>query len=120
MKRSIDVHVGWRMRQRRWLLGMSLQHLGDQVGIKFQQIQKYETGANRISASRMWEIAGAMGVPMSYFFEGIDGRTSEMDEVRDKILADREAVDLVRAVCGIPKENRPHFIALACALGDPA
>ena len=120
MRDSIDIHVGWRMRQRRWFLGLSLQELSNKVGRNFQQLQKYESGANRISASRMWEIAGAMGVPMSYFFEGIDGRTSEMDEVRDKILADREAVDLVRAVCGIPKENRQHFIDLACALGDPA
>ncbi len=97
-----------------------MQHLSNKVGGNFQQLQRYESGANRISASRMWEIAGAMGVPMSYFFEGIDGRTPEMDEVRDKILADREAVDLVRAVCGIPKENRQNFIDLACALGDPA
>ncbi len=102
------------------MVGMTQRQLGDKVGIKFQQIQKYESGANRISASRMWEIAGAMGVPMSYFFEGIEGRTPEMEEVRDKILADKEAMDLVRAVCGIPKENRQHFIDLACTLGDAA
>ena len=59
MKNPVDVHVGLRVCQRRWMLGMTQQQLGDKVGVKFQQIQKYEAGANRISASRMWDIAAA-------------------------------------------------------------
>ena len=62
MKHPVDVHVGKRVRHRRWLVGMTQQQLAEKVGIKFQQIQKYETGMNRISASRLWDIAEAMDV----------------------------------------------------------
>ncbi len=73
MSHPVDVHVGNRVRHRRWLVGMTQQKLAEQVGIKFQQIQKYETGKNRISASRLWDIADALGVEVSFFFEGIEG-----------------------------------------------
>ena len=63
MKHPIDVNVGRRMRQRRWMLGMTQQQLAQNVGIKFQQIQKYESGMNRVSASRLYEIAVALDVP---------------------------------------------------------
>ncbi|MGR3717850.1 MAG: helix-turn-helix domain-containing protein, partial [Thermohalobaculum sp.] len=66
MKHPVDLHVGQRVRQRRWIVGMTQQQLGDRVGIRFQQIQKYETGTNRISASRMWDIAATMEVPVSF------------------------------------------------------
>ena len=72
MKHPVDVHVGKRIRHRRWLLDTTQQQLADQVGIKFQQIQKYETGANRVSASRLWDIAAALGVPVSFFFEDME------------------------------------------------
>ena len=97
MKHPVDVHVGQRVRQRRWLVGLTQQQLGDKVGIKFQQIQKYETGTNRISASRMWDIAAAMGVPVSFFFVGLNGQAPETGELAGNILVDREAYDLVRA-----------------------
>ena len=67
---NVDVHVGTRMRQRRTLLAMSQTKLGDAVGLTFQQIQKYEKGSNRISASRMQNIAQVLGVPVSFFFDG--------------------------------------------------
>ena len=57
MPHKVDIHVGQRLRQRRWLVGMTQQGLAEMVGIKFQQIQKYETGANRVSASRLWDIS---------------------------------------------------------------
>ncbi len=85
MKHSVDVHVGQRLRQCRCLAGMTLQELGDRVGIRFQQIQKYEAGTNRISASRMWEIAAAMEVPVSFFFEGLDGQAPDTGEARAHI-----------------------------------
>ena len=72
MKHPVDLHVGQRVRQRRWLLGMTQQQLAEKVGIKFQQIQKYETGANRISSSRLWDISEVMDVPVSFFFDGLD------------------------------------------------
>ena len=71
MKHPVDVHVGKRVRHRRWMVGMTQQQLGDIVGIKFQQIQKYETGANRVSAGRILEIARKLGVDVGYFFEGL-------------------------------------------------
>ena len=77
MKHPVDVHVGKRVRHRRWMVGMTQQQLGDIVGIKFQQIQKYETGMNRISASRLWDIAQALDVSVSFFFEGFDGELPE-------------------------------------------
>ena len=77
MKHPVDVHVGKRVRHRRWMVGMTQQQLGEIVGIKFQQIQKYETGMNRISASRLWDIAQALDVSISFFFEGFDGEAAE-------------------------------------------
>lgn len=72
MKHPVDLHVEQRVRQRRWLLGMTQEQLAEKVGIKFQQIQKYETGANRISSSRLWDISEVMDVPVSFFFDGLD------------------------------------------------
>ncbi len=96
MRHSIDVHVGKRVRLRRRFRGMTQLELAERVGTSFPQIQKYETGANRISASRMWDIAAAMEVPMSYFFEGIEGQAPDTGEARGDILTDKEALALVR------------------------
>ncbi len=118
MKRPVDVHVGQRVRQRRWMVGMTLQQLGDRVGIKRQQIQKYETGTCPISASRMWDIAAAMTGPVSFFFEGLDGRAGNTGEARGDILSDKEAVDLVRAYYATPENQRRKLFDLAIVLGE--
>ena len=120
MKHPVDIHVGKRVRQRRCLAGMTLQELGDKVGIKFQQIQKYETGTNRISASRMWDIAATMEVPVSFFFEGLDGQAPDTGEARGDILTDKEALELLRAYYAIPENQRRQLFDLACALGEAA
>ena len=73
MKHPVDVHVGHKIRHRRWLAGITQKQLADACGIKFQQIQKYENGSNRCSASRLWDIACALDVPVSHFFEGFEG-----------------------------------------------
>ena len=65
-----DKHVGARVRMRRMMLGMSQEKLGDSLGLTFQQVQKYEKGANRIGASRLQQIAHILQVPVSFFFEG--------------------------------------------------
>lgn len=70
MPAEIDLHLGRRLRRRRRLLGLTQRQLGDRVGIRFQQIQKYECGANRISAARLWELAEALQTPVSYFYDG--------------------------------------------------
>ncbi len=102
------------------MTGMTLQELGDQVGINFQQIQRYETGTNRISASRMWAIAAAMEVPVSFFFEGLDGQAPDTGEVLGDILADKEARDLVRAYYLIPENQRRRLFDLARVLSEIA
>ena len=70
MKHVVDVHVGQRIRHRRWTVGMTQQQLADAVGIKFQQIQKYEKGTNRVGASRLQQISEILQVPVSFLFDG--------------------------------------------------
>ncbi len=120
MKHPVDLHVGMRMRQRRWLVGMTQQQLGSRVGIKFQQIQKYEAAINRISASRMWDIASSMAVPVSFFFKGLDGQAPDTGEARGDILTDKEALELLRAYYSIPENQRRRLFDLARVLGDAA
>lgn len=125
MAHPVDVHVGKRVRHRRWLIGMTQQQLAEKVGIKFQQIQKYETGANRVSASRLWDIAEALDVPVSFFFEGlsdaadVDG-TQENVGVPADLLGDKEALDLVRSYYAIPENQRKRLFELARVLSDVA
>ena len=69
---SVDVHVGGRVRVRRRLIHMTQETLADLIDVTFQQVQKYERGSNRISASKLFAIAEALEVPISYFFEGLD------------------------------------------------
>lgn len=76
--RSIDIRIGKKIRHRRWALTMSQKTLADRLGVSFQQLQKYESGANRISASRLWEAATALDVPLEYFF--LDCGTGEQSK----------------------------------------
>ena len=69
----IDVHVGQRIRQRRTLLGMSQEKLGEAIGLTFQQVQKYERGANRVGSSRLFDLSQVLDVPIAYFFEEMPG-----------------------------------------------
>lgn len=123
MAHKVDIHVGKRVRQRRWLAGMTQQTLAELVGIKFQQIQKYETGTNRVSASRLWDIADALGVKVAYFFEGLEeeksaqtaGQAAPLD-----VLGDKEAMDLIRSYYAIPEDQRRRLFELARVLSDVA
>jgi transcriptional regulator with XRE-family HTH domain len=120
----IDVHVGARVRLRRTLLGMSQEKLGDAIGLTFQQVQKYERGANRVGASRLYDLARVLDVPVSYFFEEMSPETSAKarqyaagmaDEEGDTYEADpltkRETLELVRAYYKItdPKVRKRLF-----------
>ncbi len=82
MANEIDLHLGKRLRRRRRLLGLTQQQLAGAVGVRFQQIQKYECGANRISAARLWLLAKALEAPVGAFFEGLgdDAGATEEDE----------------------------------------
>jgi len=115
---AIDMHVGKRVRLRRTLLGMSQEQLGAELNITFQQVQKYERGANRISASRLWDISQILDVPISYFFDDMSENTMRssprwvsrgdvMDAMTSQPLKDpmarRETLELVRTYYTIEK-----------------
>jgi transcriptional regulator with XRE-family HTH domain len=122
MAHPIDLHVGARLRQRRRLLGMTQQKLAESVKIRFQQIQKYESGANRISASRLWALAKALDVPVAYFFEGLDDRASQPAAANGHHQApadafqNKETIDLVRAFYTLNDEPRRRLLDLARAM----
>ena len=121
MKHPVDVHVGKRVRHRRWMVGMTQQQLAEKVGIKFQQIQKYETGMNRVSASRLWDIAEALGVPVSFFFEGLEEKAQPAaGDAPADIMVDKEALELVRSYYAIPETQRRRLFELARVLSDVA
>ena len=115
----IDVHVGRRVRLRRTLLGMSQEQLGDALNITFQQVQKYERGSNRISASRLWDIGQILDVPVSFFFDDMSDDTAahsprrmkgggvkdEYEENPTDPMARRETLELVRAYYSIKNPN---------------
>lgn len=123
MGHPVDVHVGKRIRHRRWMMGRTQQELAQEVGIKFQQIQKYEAATNRVSASRLWDIAGALNVSVSYFFEGLSNShetTEELEKLSNsELLKEKEARELIRSYYSIPESQRRRFFDLARVLGNP-
>ena len=120
MGNDIDLHLGRRLRRRRRLLGLTQQQLASVVGVRFQQIQKYECGANRISAARLWRISAALEVPVGYFYDGLaegarcetNGEPTEGGEV----LARKETLDLVRAYYQLGERPRRRLLDLAKSL----
>lgn len=125
--RPVDVHVGNRVRLRRTLLGMSQEALGKAVGLTFQQIQKYERGANRIGASRLYEFARILDIPVSYFFEemtdelrGADADDRDVEVATDDDpLSERETLELVRAYYRIKdKAKRDALFQMINTMAD--
>lgn len=124
MAHPIDLHVGRRMRERRRLIGMTQQGLAEAVGIRFQQIQKYESGANRISASRLWELSNALRVPVPYFYEGLSGPAAAHENANGDHDATADAdpfknndtLALVRAFYTMNAEPRRRLLDLAKAM----
>lgn len=112
----IDVHVGSRIRLRRTMIGMSQEKLGDALGITFQQVQKYEKGANRVGASRLQEISRVLNTPISFFFEDAPGSPTAKDGFQESnatsyvvdFLSSSEGLQLNRAFVKIqdPKVRR--------------
>ena len=128
----IDVHVGQRIRQRRTLLGMSQERLAEAIGLTFQQVQKYERGANRVGSSRLFDLARVLDVQISYFFEEMDAGVAAKSPSRlmgvseSKMqayaaepdpLAKRETLELVRAYYKIAEPRvRKRIFELTKAL----
>ncbi len=120
----IDVHVGSRIRLRRTLSGMSQERLGDQLGLTFQQVQKYERGVNRVGASRLFDLSRVLDVPISFFFDdmpdGVAGAaspgrrvpaTDATDGFADDTMTRRETLELVRAYYRISDPNQRKKVA---------
>ena len=133
----VDVHVGGRIRLRRTLLGMSQERLGEALGLTFQQVQKYERGANRVSASRLFDLSRVLDVPISFFYDdmpeeiggtasGLGSRTpggfadAQDSFGHDEIMHRRETLELVRAYNRIPDPAlRRRLFDLIKTMGPP-
>ncbi|WP_045391095.1 helix-turn-helix domain-containing protein [Falsirhodobacter sp. alg1] len=105
---AVDQHVGKSIRHHRCAVGMTQQKLAEAVGIKPQQIQKYESGANRVSASRLWDIAKVLDVPLLTFFTGLP----------DPHPADTGATELMQLLGSIPQQKRAKLFDLARSLSS--
>jgi transcriptional regulator with XRE-family HTH domain len=123
MGNDIDVHLGKRLRRRRRLLGLTQQQLAGACGVRFQQIQKYECGANRISAARLWQLSEALEVPVGYFYDGLSDAQREQastdGEAGGEMFARKETLDLIRAYYQLGERPRRRLLDLAKSLnGD--
>jgi transcriptional regulator with XRE-family HTH domain len=120
MANDIDLHLGKRLRRRRRLLGLTQQQLAIAVGVRFQQIQKYECGANRISAARLWQLSEALEVPVSYFFDGLaeaqEATANDPSEGGGEMFARKETLDLIRAYYQLGERPRRRLLDLARSL----
>ncbi len=125
----IDVHVGARLRQRRTLLGMTQTNLSDALGVSYQQMQKYERGATRISASRLFDLSRVLDVPIQFFFDDMPaavaarslaqggGKAKKPPSYEPDPIAKRETLELVRAYYKITEpEIRKRLFNLVKAL----
>ena len=122
----IDVHVGKRLRQKRTLMGLSQAAIANAIGVTFQQVQKYERGINRMSASRMYDFARAMGVPVAYFFDDYsnDTRMPGMAEnaapaFEHENTSTRETMEIMRAYYRIKSPaQRKRVLDLMRSMAD--
>lgn len=129
MAHPVDVYVGQRLRQRREMRGMPQKELARKLGISFQQVQKYESGANRVSASKLWELCCVLDVAPGYFFEGINGTAaqSNLSDLPDSNIGEyqpdprsaRQILDLNHNFQRIPNTRiRRQVVQLVKALVD--
>jgi transcriptional regulator with XRE-family HTH domain len=114
--KEVDVYVGARIRSKRMLDGMSQEKLGDSIGLTFQQVQKYEKGSNRVGASRLLDIADALGVTPGWFFEGMPGagkRKSPVEDAMMSFMTDPYAVRIVTAFPNLALDVKKALVNLA-------
>ncbi|MGB3624800.1 MAG: helix-turn-helix transcriptional regulator [Henriciella sp.] len=120
MTDKTDLHVGKRLRRRRRLLGLTQQELASQVGVRFQQIQKYECGANRMTSSRLYDLSRALHVSVQYFFDGMEAddllAANDAGGMAGDILSQKETLELVRAYYRLSERPRRRLLDLAKAL----
>ena len=121
----IDIHVGSRVRMRRKLMGVSQEKLAEALGLTFQQVQKYERGVNRVSASKLFESSKFLGVDVSYFFDGLAGRDpasgfaeSESERYTHEFLMTTEGVELASLFPKLAGKQRRRILVLVRTLAD--
>ena len=122
MKRDTDVHIGRRLRQARLARGLSQDMLGKKLGITYQQVQKYESGVNRIGGSRLWDLCRLLEVPVGFFFEGLPGAEGAGDAQGEDQAAtlSRRCLTLAREIESIRDDTIKMRIAgLIRAIADP-
>lgn len=123
---AIDRQLGVRLRDRRLAIGMTQQELGARLGVTFQQVQKYEKGVNRIAASRLFDIASVLGVPIGRFFEGLSapslsGGRAEDGDLVERMLATPEGRELVALFSRVESRRvRRHIAGLTRAVAEDA
>ncbi len=114
---AVDVHVGKRLRARRLFLGINQESLAKSARLTFQQIQKYEGGANRVSGSRLAQFADALGVDVDYFFEGLPAKEeTQMERAARELLYEPGAIEIARLYTLLPTEFQSHFLGMANAI----
>jgi len=118
MATDIDLHLGRRLRRRRRLLGLTQQQLALAVGIRFQQIQKYECGANRISAARLWQLAEALETPVAYFYDGLAEAAAREEDRGGEMFSRKETLDLIQAYYRLSERPRRRLLDLAKSLNN--
>jgi transcriptional regulator with XRE-family HTH domain len=114
----IDVHVGARLRLRRTLLGISQVRLAETIGLTFQQVQKYEKGMNRVSSSRLYDLAQVLDVPLSYFFEDMSAGVSA--QTPSALMKSNHQPEIDLGQDPMAKRETTEFIRAYCRIADPA
>lgn len=130
-KQDVDAHVGKRLRLRRTMMGLSQEAVAKAVGITFQQVQKYEKGSNAMNASRLFEFARFMNVPVAYFFDGLEGYSASASNVQSGFaeealafehrgqVSDRESLEMMKAFKRIKEQPiRKRLSDLVRAVAD--
>ncbi len=120
----VDIHVGTRVRLRRQVMKMSQEKLGSQLGVTFQQVQKYERGANRVGASRLWKMSQVLDVPIGFFFDGLSQASGSAEFAEDDQLPivydfinSSDGVALAKALTQIKSKSvRRQILELARSL----
>lgn len=110
--RSVTESIGRQLRRRRTMLGLTQQELGVKVGVRFQQIQKYECGGNKISADRLFQLSEALGVPPNYFFE----ECKKVQEFEDAHELDRHSIEIVTIAESLTPKLRFYVLKIMRAL----
>jgi transcriptional regulator with XRE-family HTH domain len=116
----MDLHVGQRVRQRRVLCGLSQTELANAIGLTFQQLQKYERGMNRVSASKLWQISKVLDVPVQWFFKEFAEPKGEDDKRKESFHMKRERLELVRNYAAAPTVVQRKFLCLVKSIANSA